>query len=115
MDINLYKPSRYRDRVDGTEVDFAVSPVGDARLISVTVHFDVAPTTSENITVRKRYSEGSEYNVLLLSQDMQSATDLVYQPDDVLLLPAGCSIKVRYPNTDLRTIATMVVVEEEGQ
>ena len=63
-----------------------------AQLISVTVKFSAAPTTSQNLTVTKDAIEGAAYDVVLLSTDpsASSATSLVYQPDEPLWLRRVC-------------------------
>jgi len=96
-------------------VDVDVIPGQDARLNSVTVNLDAAPTTSEALTITINYPAGGEYSTLLLSTDLstESTTDLVYQPDAPLFLPKDGGITIAYANTDAAKIAISVVMEVE--
>ena len=85
-----------------------------AQLISVTVKYSAAPTTSESLTVTKNANEGAAYDVVLLSTDPASsaATSIVYQPDQPLWLEPGDSIDVAYTNTDTRTYGVLITLLE---
>jgi hypothetical protein len=85
-----------------------------ARLVSVSVKFSVAPTTSENLTVTLNNVEGVAYDVVLLSTDPSSGavTSIVYLPDSELWLAPGDSIDVAYTNTDTRTYGLQVTTME---
>ena len=81
-------------------------PVGHTyKLISVTLHMSAAPTTSENFTITLDANAGAPYDTLLYSLDLSagSTTDLVWFPDEPLLLEGGDAIDVAYTNTDTGT------------
>ena len=85
-----------------------------ARLMSVTVKFSAAPTTSENLTITKDARAGAAYDAVLLTTDPSatSATSILYQPDADLWLEPGDAIATAYTNTDTRTYGLLVTVIE---
>lgn len=80
------------------------------RLVSVTLAADAAPTTSENFTITLDANAGAAYDVLLYSLDLSagSTTDLVWFPDELLLLEGGDAIDVAYTNTDTVTYGLQI-------
>jgi len=94
--------------------DSLVVPTGQTyRLISVTLHMSAAPTTSENFTVTLDANAGAAYDTLLYSLDLSvsSVTNLLWQPDEPLLLEGGDAIDVAYANTDGRTYGVQITAE----
>lgn len=83
------------------------------KLNSITVHFDSAPTTSEDLTVTIDANDGSEYDTVVFSTDPSedSATDVVFIPDGELLLENGDEIQVDYTNTDGNTYGLRIVTQ----
>jgi hypothetical protein len=91
----------------------AASVTSDQRLLSVTLHFSSAPTTSENLTITLDANDGAAYDTLLFSIDpsASSLTDLVWFPDGDLVLENGDAIDIAYTNTDSRTYGLQVTTE----
>lgn len=87
------------------------APAAAFWLHSVTLHFDVAPTTSENFTITLNANDGSAYDTVLRSVDLSAAStvDLLYQPDSPLLCESGDAIDVAYTNTDMGTFGLRIV------
>ena len=86
-------------------------PSGAAyQLLSVSLKFNVAPTTSENLTITLDTNAGLAYDVLLYSVDpaATSMTSLVWQPDEPLYLEGNDAIDVAYANTDAKTYGVQV-------
>ena len=86
-------------------------PVGQHyRLVSVTLNLNTAPTTSENYTITLDANAGAVYDTLLYTLDLSAAavTDLVWQPDEEIILEGGDQIEVRYDNTDTRTFGAQI-------
>ena len=83
------------------------------KLISVTLALNTAPTTSENFTITLNANAGAAYDVLLYSLDLSagSTTDLVWFPDEQLLLEGGDAIDVAYTNTDSRTYGLQITAQ----
>ena len=77
-------------------------PTGAYRLVSVSCVFGAAPTTSENFTITIDDALGSAYDVLLYTLDPSAAatTDIVWQPDQELMLATGDKVTVAFTNTD---------------
>ena len=80
-----------------------VVPAGQHyRLVSVSCNFNAAPTTSENFTVTLDANAGAIYDLLLYSLDPSAAstTDILWQPDEEIILEGGDEIDVQFDNTD---------------
>ena len=84
-----------------------------ARLISVTVHFDIAPVAAGDYTVTLNANAGGAYDTLLYSVDpsVGSVTDIVYVPDGPLYLENGDAIDVVYANANTRTYGVQITTE----
>lgn len=74
------------------------------RLISVTVNFSAAPTTSEDLTITLYPNAGGIYNTLFYTLDLSAGatTVLLWQPDEEIILEGGDQIAVEFVNTDVR-------------
>jgi len=74
------------------------------QLSSVTLKVDVAPTTSEDLTITLASVAGDVYDVPLYTLDLSvlGVTSAVWQPDQPLYLVGGDSLDVAWTNTDDR-------------
>ncbi len=82
------------------------APSADFYLDSVTLTVNVAGTTAEDFTITLNASDGSDYDTVLLKQDLSvgSVLNLVYVPDGgPMLFENGDAIDVAWPNTESRT------------
>ena len=89
-------------------------PDGDVyRLISVSVNFNLAPTTSENLTITLDDAQGNAYDLLLYTLDVSAGatTDILWQPDQELMLVGGDAIDVVFPNSNARTYGLLFTVK----
>jgi hypothetical protein len=84
------------------------------RLISVSVNFNLAPTTSENLTITLNDANGAAYDLLLYSLDVSAGatTDILWQPDEELMLVGGDAVDVAYAGTDGRTYGLVYTVKK---
>jgi hypothetical protein len=75
------------------------------KLVQVTVHFNSAPTTSQNITMTLDNITGSAYDTVLYSVNpsLSAATDIVYIPDGEFKFRSGDELAVAFTNTDTKT------------
>lgn len=109
--------SIYRTAATGTGLlaeSFAV-PVGQVyQVISVALHLNTAPTTSENLTVTLDATNGAAYDVRLYSVDLAASavTDLLWQPDVPLYLIGGDGLDVDWLNSNGRTWGLLITVQE---
>jgi hypothetical protein len=90
-------------------------PAGEAyRLISVSCVFNLAPTSSENYTITLDDALGSAYDVLLYTVDpsVGATTDILWQPDEELMLVGGDAIDVAFDNSDARTYGLVYTVKK---
>lgn len=80
-------------------------------LNSVTIHFDTAPTTSENVDISIDSTDSSDYDTKLLTVDPSTAElgDITFVPCNPLLLAAGDEIVVTFANSDGRTYGVRIV------
>jgi len=97
----------------GTAImDFAgtVPPGQHYRLVSVSCNFNAAPTTSEVFTVTLDANAGAIYDLLLYSLDPSAAatTDILWQPDEEIILEGGDAVDVQYDNTDARNYGAQI-------
>ncbi len=90
----------------------AVPTASRRRLVSVTVHFAVAPSSAGSLTITLNDAAGAAYDTILVSANMIGVTDYFYAPTTVdILLNAGDSIDVAYANPDGRTYGAQVKLE----
>ena len=91
------------------------SPVDHSyRLISISCNFNIAPTTSENYTITYNSANGVAYDLLLYTLDVSAGatTDILWQPDEELMLVSGDAIDVAYTGTDNRTYGLEFTVKK---
>ena len=83
------------------------------KLNSITVHFNIAPTTSEDLVVILDGVDWSTYDVILYKVDpsFPAATDIVFMPDCDLFFEDWDIITATYPNTDLITYWLRIVTQ----
>ena len=92
----------------------ATVPTGENyRLVSITVHFSSAPTTSEVLTVKLNANAGAAYDTTLysLNPSTGSTTDIVYQPTYPLVLEGDDSVDIAFTNTDTRTYGIQITLQ----
>ena len=83
------------------------------RLVSVTVNLSAAPTTSEDFTITLDANAAAAYDTLLYSLDLAAGatTDVVWLPDEPLILEGGDAVDVAYTNTDTGTYGVQITAE----
>ena len=81
------------------------------RLVSVSVHFGVAPAAAASMTITLNAIAGAAYDTLLDTQAMAGLTDYLWQPDDDLVLVAGDAVDVAYVNADGRTYGCQITMK----
>ena len=88
----------------------AVPPHQHYRLVSATLNLAAAPTTSENLTITLYAAAGGIYSVLLYSLDLAagSTTDLVWMPDEELILEGNDQIAMEWANSDTRNYGAQI-------
>ena len=88
----------------------AVPPRQHYRLVSATLNLSAAPTTSENLTIRLYAAAGAIYGVRLYSLDLAagSTDELVWTPDEELILEGNDQIAMEWANTDTRNYGAQI-------
>jgi len=90
------------------------------KLEQITIHFDSAPTTSENITIIKDSTGGAAYDTTLVTYDpsVDDAEDIViiggtmhYNTEPVTFLQNDI-LKIDYANTDENTYGVEVIFRQ---
>ena len=96
----------------GIAASYEIQP-GAYRVVSVSAVFGAAPTTSENFTITVDDALGSAYDVLLYTLDPSAAatTDILWQPDDELMLVTGDKLVVNYANSDANTYGLVFTIK----
>ena len=101
---------RHAIESEGGAIDFTTGALtGPQTLSAILVHVDVAPTTSESLTVTLDSVDGSKYDTVLYSIDLATLTSIVYT-DISLPLWTGDALRVTYTNTDQREIGVRLVL-----
>jgi hypothetical protein len=96
-----------------TAIALTFAPAVVFRLIRVTVHFGVAPVTSQDLTVTLNALAGAAYDTVLYRENpsVGALTDISFEPEDDQVFQNGDQIDVAYTNTDGRTYGAEIVVE----
>jgi hypothetical protein len=89
----------------------AVAAGTTRRLISVSVHYSAAPVSAGSLTITLNANAGAAYDLVLYSGSMIGVTDLLFVPDNDILLEAGDSIDLAYANPDGRTYGAQITFE----
>lgn len=87
-----------------------VPPGQHYRLVSVTCNFNTAPTTSENFTITLDTAAGPIYDLLLYTLDPSAAatSDILWQPDEEILLEPSDAVVVGFANSDNRNYGAQI-------
>jgi len=80
------------------------------QLMSVSLKYNTAPATSENLTITLNANAGAAYDTVLYTVDpsVLAVTSLLWQPDEPLYLQGGDAVDVAYTNTDTRTYGVQI-------
>lgn len=80
------------------------------RLVSVSCNFNAAPATSEDFTITLDANAGAIYDLLLYTLDPSagSTTDILWQPDEEIILEGGDQIDIAFANTDARNYGAQI-------
>jgi hypothetical protein len=80
------------------------------RLMTVACNFNAAPTTSEDFTITWDNVSGAIFDLLLYTLDpsVGITTDILWQPDEEIILIPGDAILVQFANTDARNYGLQV-------
>lgn len=90
---------------------FAAADGNPRRVVSVTVHFGVAPAAAGSLTITLDANAGAAYDTLLATESMVGVTNYVWQPDAPFYLMSGDELDVVYANADGRTYGCEIVTE----
>lgn len=87
-----------------------VPPGKHYRLVSVSCNFNAAPTSAEDFTITLDANAGAIYDLLLYTLDpgTASVSDILWQPDEEIILEGGDAIDVAYDNTDARNYGAQI-------
>lgn len=105
-----------RDAITATgssTVEVALTAQGDSNLVNLLVLFDAAPTTSENLTLKKTaIDDGAEYTLFSIDPSASSATTLALT--ERWFAKAGDIFTVDFANTDTATYNVQMLLGENG-
>jgi len=88
-------------------ISVEVDPGRAFALESVKLHLSAAGAAN-NLTVTFDAGAGAAYDTVLLTQDMTTVTDLVWQPDSPLEFSSGDKIAIAWVNGSSRTYGLTV-------
>lgn len=83
-------------------IDETLTPVSAFQIEEIRLHLDAAGGATEDFTAVLDSDAGTRYDVLILSQDMELVSDIIYQPPRPLIFSAGDVIDFGYTNTNGR-------------
>ena len=94
-------------------IALVVDPAAAFKLVSLSLHFNTAPTTSENLTVTLDSGQGAAYDTVLYKRDpsVGSLTDLYVEFGDNFVFASDDHLDVAYANTDARTYGIIARTE----
>ena len=94
-----------------TAVSWTISEADGFNVKALTLKFDAAPTTSENITLTIDSAHGAGFDTVIRTLDpsVTSATDVIFE--DIEVFANGDALTVTYTNTDGNSIACTAVTE----
>jgi hypothetical protein len=90
----------------------SMTAIKASRLVSVTLHIVVTPSTTEDYIITLNLAAGSAYDTNLLTLDLVGVTDNVFTVDEEIYLEPGDGIDVTYTNTDTRTYGVQITTIE---
>ena len=91
----------------------SLTPTGPIVLDSVKLHLSAAGGAAENFTVTINSITGAAYDTVLFSQDMNTVTDLLWQPDRPIPIVNSDVIDFAYNNANTRTYGLEVIYRRE--
>lgn len=101
--------TRVREVDTGTAIEETVDPGGPFQLIDITVIFNTAPTSSEDIVITSVNSDSDVVEEHRFDPSTSALTSHVFRFDK--RFPDGTTLAVAYTNTDARTIQTNTVYQ----
>jgi len=81
----------------------AMDPSESRRLVALRIKVLVAPTTTENLTVKIDSGWEASDEPIVLAKSMVGVTDYEYRWDPGLPVPEGDAVVISWANTDTRT------------
>lgn len=107
-DVIVYNAS------DHHAIALTTAELGPFELVEVTIHFNLAPHTAENLTVSLNANDGAAYDTVLLTLDpstyLGGVTDIAWKPEARFFFETGDQIVINYPNTDGHTYGARIVI-----
>ena len=78
-----------------------------SRIFSITLHLSSVGATAENLVVSVDSDDGTAYDAVLITQDMNTVT--TFFANTAIYLAPGSDLKLAYTNTDASTWGLTVV------
>lgn len=92
-------------------LSMSLTPTRTFKLTEIRVHLN-AVGGAGTLTVTINDNAGAVYDTVLVSQDMTSVTDIVYQPDIGHFCVAGDSIDIVWANAGGKTYGVTIIYED---
>lgn len=91
----------------------SLTPTAPISLVSVKLHLSAAGGTAENFTITVNSVAAAAYDCLLFSQDMNTATDVLWVPEQPIPVTNCDVLDFAYTNTNGRTWGLEVTYRTE--
>ena len=89
-------------------IDFTLAPGIAWQLEEIRVHLGAGGAAGD-LTATVDAAAGAPYDVVVLTQDMNGTTDVVYQPTRPIIFNSGDELDIAYSNTGAATYGLEVV------
>lgn len=98
---------------EGGAIDYTTPALtSDRRLVALTVHVNVAPTTGDTFSVILDSRHGADYDTTLYSIVLSTASTVnVLKSDFNLPMTVGDALRVTFTNTDMRVFGIQLILE----
>ena len=83
-------------------IDETIELGGAGQIEEFRIHLDAASATAEDLTVTLLSASAAVYNMALVTQDMNTVQDLVWQPTRPIVTFPGDQARVQWTNTNGR-------------
>lgn len=109
----ITKKTSSKDLSTSTALSYTTNFAKTTKILGVMFHFSAA--TSETVTISVDNSVGSNYDTLVKSQALTSATDYFWQPDNEFIISSADEIKVTCTCANYANTVYVTVLGEDGE
>ena len=106
-------PNTYDKSTGAVAIATTVAPAKNFVLLAVYMELSAVGGAVEDFTITLDANEGAAYDAVIFAQDMSTATNLLYIPEQPIPFQNGDELDIAYANTNTRTYGLTVVYRGE--